>query len=77
MVDQSSETSISYPVKELLERLDKKVDNLSDKLDKIAQANEKRMSELEQRVSFISGIMKALTAFVGIFTSLIVWLHKW
>jgi F0F1-type ATP synthase assembly protein I len=77
MADQSHDTSISYPVKDLLEQLDKKIDNLSDKLDKIAQANEKRVSELEQKVSFISGIMKALTAFVGIFTSVLVWLHKW
>ncbi len=75
-INQHPNPEVSYPLVDLLKQIDSKIDNLDKKLNDLKDVSEKRLDNLEQRVQYHSGIFKALGVFAGVFSTLLVWLHR-
>ncbi len=71
-----SNPNISFPLIDLLKQIDSKIDTLDNKLNDLKDGTEQRLDKLEQRVQYHSGIFKALGVFAGVFSALLVWLHR-
>ena len=71
-----SNPNISFPLIDLLKQIDSKIDTLDNKLNDLKDGTEQRLDKLEQRVQYHGGIFKALGVFAGVFSALLVWLHR-
>lgn len=70
-----TEQEISYNIKDLLEQINQKIDKINDKLDNAIATHERRLDEIEHKVSIHSGIFKTFGMIIGAISAFLVWLH--